>query len=1211
MILSQGDFVVDVGGMTWADDAFTRLGSLRPLCWRPCFRVAGQHGPAALARHDAGRDQHRGNLCRAGLGLDHPDRGRSQRARLRTAVPLGDLVKPSRFGYVRPADLDDALAVLAVNPQESKILAGGQSLVPMMNFRHSSPEQLIDINQVPGLSGLRSVSDQVEIGTLTRHLDVQQSEFPGPVGSLLRRAARHIGHLPIRTRGTFGGSLAHCDATSEWCLVTRLLDAKITVRSHARGERMIPAADFFLSAFTTALEPDEILTGVSLRALDDTYLTGFAKFARRGRQSGNGIVIVATMVQVVDGVIGDARVCLGGVAGIPFRSTAAEDVLYGAQWSSSLVADAAEAAAAEVDPPSDIHGDAEYRRDLVRALLPRALGPDRRLRRAGGIAKSGPGTRAPAALRLPSADPMMWTGRPLPRLEDPALLRGWGNYVADIAAGDKHCLRARFVRSPVAHGRLISVTAPAGMILYTAADLADVRPIHAVLDRPDFVGVDTPILAHGEVRFVGEPIALLLADSEAAAEDALELVGIEIEPLPAVLSAEEAVRPGAPLVHDVQFPSEANTVVDARIHTSGFDDAWQRADAVVDVRVSSARQSAMPLEARAAHVSYDRASGRSTLHATVQMPHVIKTGITTCLGIAEDDLRVVAPDVGGGFGAKMTLAREDVALVWASRRLRRGVAWIETRDENFQAAWHSREQVYDVQGAFTAAGELLALRGDLVCDVGAYSCYPVTWGVEPLMAMAELPGCYRVGEYSVRARGIATNKCPIAPYRGVSRPMQVLALERLLDVAAGRLGLDPVTIRRVNLVSEFPHRTPTGLVLDEASHLHTLTAAAEAADIADFRTRQEQARAQGRYLGLGISCFAERTGYGTPAFAARSRPQELTLDQVPIITPGFERVILSMDPSGGVTLRIGASPHGQGLKTTLAQLIADELGLSPKQIRVIASDTDATPYGWGSFASRAMVIAGGAALLASRDLADRLRTLAAHRLGALPADVELVDGLARRVDGGSHPGGSVPLRVLARDTYHNAQLIPDKGEPALEAVGVYDPSGTFANACHIAEVEVDAQTGGVRIARYQVAEDAGRLINPAIVDGQIHGGIVQGLGNALYEELIYDENGALLTTSLSEYLPPTVLDVPIIDIVHMQTLSPATVTGAKGVGEGGTIGAPAAIANAISDALAPLGVGVFHLPATPHRIRDAIRHHQDLRIPQEPGSQQRKREGHR
>ncbi|BBY85050.1 xanthine dehydrogenase family protein molybdopterin-binding subunit [Mycolicibacterium tokaiense] len=797
-------------------------------------------------------------------------------------------------------------------------------------------------------------------------------------------------------------------------------------------------------------------------------------------------------------------------------------------------------------------------------------------------------------------EPGTWTGRALPRLEDPAIVRGWGRYVGDIAALNQRCAHVRFIRSTVASGRIVSVTAAAGVQLFTAADLTGVAPIRAALQRPDFVAVGTPILATDVVRFVGDPIAFVVAESEAAAEDAAELVDVEIEPLPPVLSAVQALTEGAPVVHNSvpeDHPNAPNTVVDGRITTPGAEEAFAAADAIVGVRVSSGRQSAMPLEARAAHAAYDPGTGRSTLHATLQMPHVTRTGIADCLGMAEDDLRVVAPDVGGGFGAKMTLAREDVALVWASRHLRRDLAWIETREENFLASWHSREQVYDIEGAFTADGVLLALRGDLICDVGAYCCYPVTWAVEPLMALAELPGPYKVGEYDVRSRAVVTNKCPIAPYRGVSRPMQVLAMERLMDRAAAQLDFGKVEIRDRNLVSEFPHRAPTGLVLDLASHRETLSTAAQLADLEDFALRQARAREQGRYLGIGFSCFAERTGYGTPAFAARSRPFGLDSSRsAPVITPGFERVILTMDPSGGLTLRIGASPHGQGLKTSLAQVVCDELGMRPEQVRVIASDTDATPYGWGSFASRAMVIAGGASLIAARDLAERIRGLAADRLGGLPDDIVLDNGKARL----SGSDRAVDLAVIARDTYHSSHLIPDKGEAALESIGTYDPSGTFANACHVAEVEVNPLTGHVEITRFLVAEDAGRLINPAIVDGQIHGGVVQGIANALFEELIYDDRGVLVTTSLMDFLPPTIAEVPDIEIAHIYTMSPASLTGAKGVGEGGTIGAPAAIANAISDALSPLGVEVFHLPATPHRIRSAIREGRDVRPASHP-----------
>ena len=771
-------------------------------------------------------------------------------------------------------------------------------------------------------------------------------------------------------------------------------------------------------------------------------------------------------------------------------------------------------------------------------------------------------------------EPMNWVGRSVPRVEDPAIIRGFGNYVADIAARD-NCLYAVFVRSTFASGRLMSVTAPPGVMLVTAADLDDAQPIAPVLNRPDYVTVEMPILARDVVRFTGEPIAMVLAATPAEAEDAAELVSVEIEPLPPVLEAAKAVLSDSPLVHDGPFPGDPNTVVDGRLTTEGYDAVVAGAAHHVDIRVSCSRQSAMPMEARAAHVAYDHSSGRTTLSATTQMPHVIRTGICDSLGIPEDQLRVIAPDVGGAFGGKMALAREDVVLVHSARRFRRNIAWVETREENFLASWHSREQSYDIRGAFDADGRLLALGADIVADVGAYSCYPVTYGVEPLMAFAELPGPYRVEEYSVRARAVLSNKCPIAPYRGVSRPVQTLALERLMDVAAAQIGIDRIALRERNLVAEYPHRTPSGLVLDASSHLESLAQAVEVIDRPSFEKRQRQALDEGRYIGIGFSCFAERTGYGTPAFAARGMA----------ITPGYEQVQLAFDPSGNLVLRIGASPHGQGLRTTLAQVVADEVGVHPSTVRVIHSDTDTTPYGWGSFGSRSMVIAGGATKLAGAQMREKVTRVAAEMMECAAADIDVHDGAAH-VRGA---GARVELSKVARFAHHSAHLMPKGEGPGLETSASYDPAGTFSNACHVAEVEVDPASGAVVINRFVVIEDAGVLVNPAIVDGQVHGGVAQGIANALFEELIYDDRGTLVTTSFMDYLPPTMNEMPTIEIHHRETTSDQSLTGAKGVGEGGAIGAPAAVINAICDALAPLGVNLFHIPSTPHMIRAAIR----------------------
>jgi carbon-monoxide dehydrogenase large subunit len=560
------------------------------------------------------------------------------------------------------------------------------------------------------------------------------------------------------------------------------------------------------------------------------------------------------------------------------------------------------------------------------------------------------------------------------------------------------------------------------------------------------------------------------------------------------------------------------------------------------------------------------------------MPHLTRTAIADILGFAESDLRVIAPDVGGGFGQKMSLAAEYVVLVWLARKLGSSVAWVEDRRENLIAAFHSRDQRIELDGAFDAGGKLIALSADVVANVGAYSCFPTTCGVEPLMAMAELPGPYDLAAYCCRARAVATHTCTMAPYRGVSRPVITLAIERLMDKAAAAFAIDPVEIRKRNLIRRFPYTSATGLVFDEGSYVETLEIAVAQIDLAKFRARQRHARAQGRFFGIGFATFSERTGYGSPAFAARGME----------ITPGWETVEIVMDPSGQVEARIGASPHGQGLATTLAQLIADTIGVLPAQVRVIHGDTDRTPYGWGTFASRSLVISGGAATLAARKIREKLLTIAGDLLEASRDDIVLEDGKAR-VTGTDR---SVAIASLARAAYHQSHRFKDLGPglgPGLAETAHYDPPGTFSNACHVAVVEVDVETGGVRLERFLAVEDAGRIINPLIADGQVHGGIAQGIGNALLEEIVYDALGNIQTATLADYLPPTVREVPPIELQHIETPAASSVTGAKGLGEGGAIGAPAAILNAVNDALAPFEVSIDEMPATPQRIRAAIR----------------------
>ncbi len=763
---------------------------------------------------------------------------------------------------------------------------------------------------------------------------------------------------------------------------------------------------------------------------------------------------------------------------------------------------------------------------------------------------------------------LKWVGRAIRRLEDPALIAGQGCFTADLAA--QHWVR--FVRSPVAAGRIVKVAAPKGTMVITAADLNGVKKITPMLHKFNYKPVGQPVLADGVVRFVGEPVAAAIAASAAAAEDIAEQVELIIDETAPVVDAQAALAAGAPQVH---AEAPGNVIVEARFKTADFNAAWKSAAKIVKVDARSHRQNATPMEARAGHAAYDASTGRVTLTCTTQMPHLTRTAIADLLGMPEADLRVIAPDVGGGFGQKMSLAAEYVVLVWLARKLKSTVAWTEDRRENLIASFHSRDQTITLEGAFDADAKLIALRADVVANIGAYSCFPTTAGMEPLMAMAELPGPYDFQHFECLARGVLTNTCTMAAYRGVSRPVITFTLERLMDKAASAFGIDAFDIRRRNLIDKFPYKSAIGLEYDEASYKETLEMAVKAIDLPAFRARQKAARAKGRHLGIGFAAFSERTGYGSPAFAARGME----------IVPGWETVILTVDPSGFVEARIGSSPHGQGLRTTLAQIIADEIGVTPDMIKVVHGDTDRAPYGWGTFASRSLVISGGATLIAARKVRAKLIKIASHLLEAAPGDIVLENGAAT-VAGTDR---SIAIASMARQAYTQTHRFNGEIEPGLTETGTYDPPGTFSNACHVAIVEVDTETGRTTIEKYLVAEDAGRIINPMIAEGQVHGGVAQGIGNALLEEIVYDESGGILTANLADYMPPTAREIPPIELLHIETPSTQSITKAKGLGEGGTIGAPAAVINAVNDALTPFGVEIDEMPATPQRIRAALR----------------------
>jgi carbon-monoxide dehydrogenase large subunit len=771
-----------------------------------------------------------------------------------------------------------------------------------------------------------------------------------------------------------------------------------------------------------------------------------------------------------------------------------------------------------------------------------------------------------------------WVGRPIRRVEDARHLTGTASFVDDIRRPG--LLSIAVVRSPHGAARITGIDTataletPGVRHVVTADDLGDLEPLVPRLDRPEFVAVEMPLLARDRVRHSGEPVALVVAETPHAAEDGAERVAVAYDTGPAVTSIDGALADDAPTVHD-----EGNVLLDVAFHDDpGLDAAVEDAALVLEETFDSARLTALPMEGRACLAEWDDRDQRLTLWTSTQVPHLVRTTVAALLRMPEHRLRVVAPDVGGGFGQKCVVAREEALTCVAARIAGGPVKWVEDRQENLVSGYQGHEQRFHVRAGFDADGRITAVAADILCDVGAYSTHPFTCGVEPLMAATELLGPYAVRCYRARARAVASNKAPMAPYRGVSRPQMVLAMERLLQKAAFRLDLDPVEIRRRNLIPQdaFPWTGPAGLVIDRGSYHEALETCADALGATAFAERRRTARDEGRLLGLGIACFAERTGYGTEAFNQRRM----------VVTPGYDSALARMDPSGGVTVYVGTSGHGQGHLTTLAQIAADRLALDPAAIEVRQSDTDATPYGWGTFASRSMVVGGGATHRAAGALAERLRRLAAHLLEAAPGDVDLHDG--RAVVRGS-PDRGLAFADLARVAYLEAQKLPDGEAPGLEEHASFDPPGTFSNATHGCIVEVDPETGAVAIERYVVAEDCGVMINPAIVEGQVRGGVAQGIAAALYEELIYSDDGQLQTASLMDYLVPTAAEIPAVEIHHLETPSEFSETGAKGMGEGGTMGAPACVATAVADALAHLGVEVDRLPIRPDRLLAAMR----------------------
>ena len=764
--------------------------------------------------------------------------------------------------------------------------------------------------------------------------------------------------------------------------------------------------------------------------------------------------------------------------------------------------------------------------------------------------------------------PTRLCGAPLKRLEDPRLLRGQATFVDDLRLpGVRH---VAFVRSVHPHARFRLDVSRAGAVpgvaaVYAAADFPGVRAIPAIVAHEGLRPCAQPPLARDRARYVGEPLAAVVASTRYAADDGVAAVQVDYDVLDPVPDAEAALAPGAPLLHD---GAPANVAADFTLRVGDADAAFTTAEVVTRERYAVQRYTGMPLETRGVAADYDAGTGRLTVWSSTQWPHTVRDVLRALLGLAEHRVRVVALDVGGGFGVKQEIYPEEITLALLAMRLGGPVKWIETRREHVLSAAHAREQRHEVELAARRDGTIVGLRVELLADLGAYT--RSLGALCPSITAASLPGPYRIRHYTCRVRCALTCKGPAGAYRGAGQPEAVFALERALDHLAQELEMDPAELRRRNFIGrdEFPWDVGTETaqipqLYDSGDYAAGLDAALKLARYDERRAEQTAERAKGergRLLGVGIACFVLLTGLGP-----------------------YEGAVLRVDATGQVLLVTGAAPHGQGTSTALAQVVADELGLRLDDIEVRHGDTAQIPFGVGTYASRNAVVAGNAALGAARAVAAKARRLAGHLLEADERDVELAGGVARVVGA---PDRQVALGGLAAACGPGSPL-PEGMEPGLEATHYFQaPRATFTSGAHVAVVELDRETGRVAVLDYAVASDAGRLINPLIVEGQLHGGVAQGVGGALYEALVYDAQGQPLTQSWLEYAIPIAEQMPPMRIAHVETPSPLNALGVKGVGEAGSMAPPAAIAAAVEDALRPFGARIV---ATPLGVEDVYR----------------------
>jgi aerobic carbon-monoxide dehydrogenase large subunit len=760
-------------------------------------------------------------------------------------------------------------------------------------------------------------------------------------------------------------------------------------------------------------------------------------------------------------------------------------------------------------------------------------------------------------------------------------ITGDGMYVGDVRL--PNMLHAALVRSVHAHARIRDVDVKEALGLDGVVGVWTGREIEGRISpfpesfeihparwlegvKPVLQGPRPTALAQGKVHYVGEPVAIVVAEDRARAEDAVDAVAVEYQELPVVADPEESLQPGALLIHE---GSKNNVVFGFSIEKGNVDQALAAAPYILRERFRHHRYCAAPLECRGVLAWVEPKTNILTVWSSTQMPHLVRRQIAAQLDLPEEAVRVIAPDIGGGFGPKVFPYPEEMLVPFLALELGRPVKWIEDRTEHFISTAHGRDQLHDVEMAFDETGRILALRDRFLLDNGAYNPMGLT---DAYNTAAHIQGPYKIPNLSVTGTCVSTNKVPNAPYRGAGRPEAVFVMERAIDIIAARLGLDPATVRRRNFVQpeEMPYhagilyRDGEPICYDSGNFPETLKRALEAAHYDELRQRQREARQHGRYLGIGIGCYVEGTGVGS-----------------------FEGAKVRIDASGQLIIATGATGHGQGHETVYAQIAADLWGVSLDRVRLIEGDTASIPFGCGTFGSRSTVNVGSAIYGASVRVKEKVLRLAAHILEGNPDDLELGEG---KVFIRGTPQRSISFGELARAAVPGwASKLPDELEPGLEAIFYFvPPTVTWANAAHVAVIEVDVQTGGIKLLDYIVAHDAGKLINPLLVDGQIHGGVAQGIGAALYEEIVYDPNCQMLSGSFVNYLLPGSMDVPSIKTVHLESPSPLNPLGVKGLGEGGAIAPPAAIANALADALLPLATPVNEIPLTPERVMQIL-----------------------